>query len=1513
MMMAQSNIPNKLEVQSDSGNEAELESQESRNRGGTEPNKRLNKLRSIKLPKVRSFKQSKRWVNSRSDRVSSILSGNQATPQKLSPIPMSDASPNYMKATSCSSARKENFQASPRNSESSFGSVDSNWGNSNHLKPNVALLGQKSVRALTRRSSFKPMKGLTRMSSLRSKRSLMKKNSGGAEMKRKLKKSRSIKLAGFESLRLPTGRAKNQYDRPSIISAGDAATPRNLSSTNSSDLRKVHCQASPRNSGSGFSSNGQNRKNWVILNPNSGSGQKTFMRKSSLRPVRILTKMSSLKPRRPTVRKHDRATCSSTLKNSNFPHHVELHSGGSESERISVMKVCPYKYCSLNGHCHAPLPPLKPFLLRRRRMLKTQKTMKRHFSGLEKEIQAYKMAFNIDTSRAGSPTAEKAGEDFFVEIYAKPSGKSKGEGAHGGDGEAKSDSGSLDEVLLGETSYPQIGMEESPSQLSHFQAANCSNKKGSDESVSEATDRDWKEEEIVASNLDNESHNSNVIDDQPDSVVFCSLEGEGPGLCNKPSSTLDDTESTSHEEVAVGGNVFQEVHEEFVSVLNSESNGGGSESNGEKADDLTIATGEPSSPSKSTQPYDHLESITINGVVHSASTCGPLDKLTEGGEEKHGVSKLDYGSLRGCSPAGDSELPCNSDEAIESQLEKQKFIRMWRLIYQHVVSGTAAKVRTQLSLDGAEGEKQQDEADSVVNGDACQDFSETNPDMEDNGADCQKIELCQIDAIRLVEEAIDGILLPETQDNLSDDHSVTSDTNSDQEISETNHGKDKERNIPASPSPAKDGFRELNEIHGRVADPEQTLLKHDNTTVQVREKTIFKVEDKPSQKMRKSWSNLKKVILLKKFIKAVEKVSKFNPQEPRYLPLQPKSEAEKIYLRHQEMEGRKSAEEWMLDYALQQVVSKLTPARRRKVALLVEAFEAISPLQDIESPLKPTAAVPFHGKPVQASISSSGQGGEETGKENDGGSHPLTLLGPEVRLKECAEQTSDSLTVAQNIPVISPDLQETNLDCFCPETELEKPVSVAADSDGKGEEIAASSLDNGVDNSTLTAEQPDFAGACLPEIKDSGLCDKFAFKTEDNGSTCCKEVQVDGEILQDVHQEIISSLKSEPCNCNFEANGKHLEIGNFTDESLGINKSPIQEDSEGWTTINKVVSSASVCDSVEEQRVVNEKINGSLDPDYGYLRGNPSPGDSEPESNTDVTYRNQMDKQRRNKMWYLIYQHVVSGIGANVESHGLLDDVNKTLPQGASETDQNKGMENHDAYCEDTELRQSDAIKLVQEAIDQMLSPQSEDHPLDNPSSTGVITAEQELLGENQVEGRELSISASNSSAEDGSREFDKIKANHDKKEDPEEAWVKADNITTPKEEKTVSKVGSKSNQPVSKNWSNLKKLILLKRFVKSLEKVKKFNPRGPRFLPLKPDPEAEKICLRHQTKEDRKNSEEWMLDYALQQVVTKLSPARRRRVELLVEAFETVTPPSQIEAQKRHNAASRATSWPLR
>lgn len=108
----------------------------------------------------------------------------------------------------------------------------------------------------------------------------------------------------------------------------------------------------------------------------------------------------------------------------------------------------------------------------------------------------------------------------------------------------------------------------------------------------------------------------------------------------------------------------------------------------------------------------------------------------------------------------------------------------------------------------------------------------------------------------------------------------------------------------------------------------------------------------------------------------------------------------------------------------------------------------------------------------------------------------------------------------------------------------------------------------------------------------------------------------------------------------------------------------------------------------------------------------------------------------------------------------------------------------------------------------------------------------------------------------------------------------------------------------MQKNWSNLKKVILLKRFIKSLEKVRKFNPREPRYLPLEPDKGAEKVHLRHQNMEDRKNAEEWMLDHALQQVVAKLTPARKRKVELLIEAFETVTPMLEVKVGQRHSPA---------
>uniref|UniRef100_A0A0D9WFY3 Calmodulin-binding domain-containing protein n=1 Tax=Leersia perrieri TaxID=77586 RepID=A0A0D9WFY3_9ORYZ len=79
-------------------------------------------------------------------------------------------------------------------------------------------------------------------------------------------------------------------------------------------------------------------------------------------------------------------------------------------------------------------------------------------------------------------------------------------------------------------------------------------------------------------------------------------------------------------------------------------------------------------------------------------------------------------------------------------------------------------------------------------------------------------------------------------------------------------------------------------------------------------------------------------------------------------------------------------------------------------------------------------------------------------------------------------------------------------------------------------------------------------------------------------------------------------------------------------------------------------------------------------------------------------------------------------------------------------------------------------------------------------------------------------------------------------------------------------------------------------------EYLRGFNPRAPNFLPLELDPEAEKVDLKHQMMDDRKNAEEWMIDYALRRVVNNLGPARKKKVELLVQAFETVLPHDEEE-----------------
>ncbi|KAF3952427.1 hypothetical protein CMV_022012 [Castanea mollissima] len=1209
------------------------QNQESSDMGGTEPKKKLKKLRSVKLSKLLSLRSSTRRAKSRSNNLPIVLSANVSSSGKSTPFEMSDGSPNFMKATSSAGAKKET--------------------------------SQNSVTRLMRRSSFKPGKSLTRMSSLRFKRPLMSKSSGGTELQRKLKKSRSMKKASFEGSSLSIRSRESGY------------------------------QASPHTSESSFSSNGQIRKKSRAPNPKPVfSGNKSvriITRTSSLKPMKVLTKMATFKSKKNSMGRCSntcqfsdssmrKATCSSTLKNSKFPVSLELHPGGHESERTSIMK---------------------------RRLLKTQKSMKRdsqflkgsRSGNMKKGIQINKMVHNGDPAarksrRAISPIEEKAGRDFTVDIYAEPDATSNAVVTSGGKDEGLSDFDYDAEMLHSERSQPHIY---------------------------EATDMKRREERSVASNHYDEEANSILTDD----------------MYNADSESFGENFKANCLIVEPPDGYGRPILDRFV------------------------------------------ESTGSNSVVSSDIDHEPMEEEITGGEEKKG---------------------CSNDVEGKMQFKNQKYIRMWRLLYKHAVVGIDGKVENQHHLDGLDSEEQVEDGNNLLgmnNSGSSEDFSEATEvtAKESHDAYQQRNELSQIDAIKLVQDAVDNILLQDFQDNSTDDQSTTSSTSSDQELLGKSHGEGADQSMSDSSEPAKDSM---------IQDKKSIWLNINTISTPIDEKTASEVGNKSDKKMLKGWSNLKKIILLERFVKAVEKVRNFKPRGPRYLSLKPDPEAEKVSLRHQTTDKRKNTEEWMLDHALQ---------------------------QEIETSQRSNAAVCTRTNSIQSCNGFSIQSGDETCQERSyeesAENLPRKTSYVEKEFKDYPDQVGDFLTDKQHTPVKFSELG-ANLESCCIKTEHDILASQATKEDWKEKQTVAINLDK-VDNKFILADdQPDSINSCSPEVKVPSSCDEFSLKPKDIVSTCHEEVQENGE----VSREFTSS--SEPCNSGSESMATQEERGGAKPQSQSLpGFSPIDE--------SKHCSTA------------------------------------------DVANDTQFEKQKNMGLWGLVYKHMVSALAENDETKPHLDEAGKeeqasnanSLPvtsisnscQNFSEINQNMQMDNK-PDDQKVELQRIEAIKLVEEAIDEILLPEMQDYSTDDQQITSGINQDKELSEEKRGEGGEPFISKC--------KILDKDSFMESENTDSEEKRLISDSVSTQEEEKTELKVRKKSNQQITRSWSNVKKLILLKRFIKAIEKVRRFNPREPRYLPLELDPEAEKVHLRHQDINQKKNAEEWMLDYALQQSLQLLEVERQ-------------------------------------
>lgn len=734
----------------------------------------------------------------------------------------------------------------------------------------------------------------------------------GTEMKKKMKRSKSINRSTIEScLNAPNFIKQVPQPGKPPPNGKQKQLPNYMKSTSSFDARKEQSQVSSQVSVKGP------KKELKTSKFSLSSGcipAKTFTRMSSSNRVRALTKTPSFKPTRAANKKcsqvvlckdlnSQRATCSSTLKDSKFPNYLELSSGATESEGTSLMKVCPYMYCSLNGHRHATLPPLKSFLSAKRRTLKTQKNLKlgcllprKMRSSADLERRTFGDLVVDDKAAIQEPRVQEDHMDCYIEIYVENRGDDSktfsgrnGDGNEDGLSNEAPDPGNDFKNNLGDSCdvketdaelFPQeeqlgeeaeevnsikSNQEETPETMSHQSEMELN---GTDTGT---YDMEWEEGQHPAEDKDGcNSENSSLI------------RGNNPSFHNEMILGISCSDEILVDETEVG---FDQSGEDEAGNINSNNNEVSIEPVEDKETSALLAIQRQySCQPQQDEIHQDYKSVENNTLVFEVQVC----------HEEDGDFLAD-------------SINSATNQIPEQVMEDEK---------QNKANESLIGVQTNLSMtDGDSNE---------VFDDKCLNVDPSNTDTINCRAQIFK-SLNSIDSEDQTHSELNKVI---TADEIVSDIDAV----------EMAHTDNSEHNESSS------------------AEKDET---------QKRAKTAYICSrGRSSEDLQSNTINLQ-ITKCEKSEEDLEKERGFNPREPNYLPITPVPEAEKVDLRHQDLDDRKNAEEWMLDYALRQTVTKLAPARKRKVALLVEAFEKVIPPQ-FEPRLQRTSSAFATARPIQA-------------------------------------------------------------------------------------------------------------------------------------------------------------------------------------------------------------------------------------------------------------------------------------------------------------------------------------------------------------------------------------------------------------------------------------------------------------------------------------------------------------------------------------------------------------------
>ncbi|XP_021749291.1 uncharacterized protein LOC110715029 [Chenopodium quinoa] len=730
----------------------------------------------------------------------------------------------------------------------------------------------------------------------------------GADLKAvKMKKSRSVKRSNVDISHHTTPEihevARQLGKPPQFVTPVKTPSPKKtlpckypymspnyMKSTSSSEARKERKTAKE-------SSNASISKLHKVA--------KTLNKLSSLKKMRALTKSPSFKHTRSGSCKKvvlcqnddldvQRATCSSTLKDSKFPHYLKLKPGATEAEGNSVFKVCPYTYCSLNGHEHVSAPPLKRFLASRRRLLKTLK--------VKPEVLSPRIAKATENNKAIEERDRK--EDFFVEVYVpdKEVSESMSDGPCS-EIDLQDDLDQTEDTNLSGINFSLEDVDFPPTPLQT--QTSFESQSSPSEFFGENSDMEWEEGQSPATHDKYEDYvqtEYSKVQDEPefelnngaseyleflaDAYTPCFHDEIVECLSFSDTDSLPDNEST-------------QTDDKYVKELNM------------VIDDMNFE------PKNEITEESHLSD---EATVHAV-------KLEDESMNEQGTSLFD--------------LIEEFTEAQNEELESYEFEVETDADESNEGNYTVGDIREEdvadFVLEDSSRTKEDSETDQSDSGnEADASHSITNngnvfPDKDFTEWERTKADNCTSKRAANSEE----------EEKYSNNVELRSDENTDVEVKES-------------------------ETQDHKTEAADASLNIRNNIQEARKRISNKRESDCNLELLDSCSKLKRFLRCRKADEDIEEEKEFNPRGPNFLTIEPEPESEKVDLRHQEMDERRNADEWMLDYALQKTVNQLAPARKRKVALLVEAFESVLPIPKFESHMRKNTSGFPNARPIQA-------------------------------------------------------------------------------------------------------------------------------------------------------------------------------------------------------------------------------------------------------------------------------------------------------------------------------------------------------------------------------------------------------------------------------------------------------------------------------------------------------------------------------------------------------------------